>query len=115
MLKLHFNQLIPGRAPGKSVSLISFGLVLLTCAGCCGPTALERDYGSSWAYNQAVQIANPDAALVETPATGMSPTASTTIMNAYNKSFAGKKAGGGGGSTTINLGGLTTAGGGGGN
>jgi hypothetical protein len=90
-----------------------FCLVLLGTAGCCGPTTLESDYGKSWAYNEAVQIANPDAALVQTPATGMSPNASTTVMNAYNKSFAGSKSGGGS-STTINLGGLTTAGGGGG-
>lgn len=88
-------------------------VVLLGTAGCCGESALERDYGNSWAYNEAVQIADPQAALVETPATGLSPKASTNVMDAYNKSFAGQKSGGGG-STTINLGGLTTAGGGGG-
>ncbi len=48
-------------------------LVLLGTAGCCGESALERDYGKSWAYNEAVQIADPQAALVQTPATGLSP------------------------------------------
>ena len=86
-------------------------LILMGTAGCCGESALERDYGKSWAYNEEVQIADPQAALVQTPATGLNPNASTNAMNAYNKSFAGKKSDGGA-STTINLGGLTTAGGG---
>ena len=88
-------------------------LVLLGTTGCCGESALERDYGNSWAYNQEVQLANPDAALVQTPATGLSPNASTNVMDSYNKSFAGQKSSAGT-STTINLGGLTTAGSGGG-
>jgi hypothetical protein len=99
-----------GHRPGICLVL---GLILLGTAGCCGETALERDYGQSWAYNEAVQIADPQAPLVETPATGLNPSASANAMNAYNKSFTGKKSGGGS-STTINLGGLTTAGGGGG-
>lgn len=88
------------------------GLGLLGITGCCGPTALDRDYGNAWVYNQTVQIANPDAALEKTPATGLGPSAATGLMGAYNKGFSGKKDGGG--STTINLGNLTTAGGGGG-
>ena len=66
-------------------------LILLGAAGCSGPTALERDYGNSWAYNEAVQIANPDAALVQTPATGMDPTSAKTVMEGYAKSFERKK------------------------
>jgi hypothetical protein len=87
---------------------ILFFLILVT-AGCCSETVLERDYGRTWAYNKEVQIANPDAVLVPTPATGMSPTAATTTMDGYNKSFERKKedkqqgtfinvSGGGGGS-----------------
>jgi hypothetical protein len=89
------------------------GIFLLGTAGCCGETALERDYGNSWAYNQAVQIANPQAGLVETPAVGLSPKASTNIMDTYNKSFSGKKSDSGS-TTMINLGGITTGSGGGG-
>ena len=67
------------------------GLILLGTAGCSGPTALERDYGKSWAYNEAVQIVNPQAALVQTPATGMDPTSAKTVMEGYAKSFERKK------------------------
>lgn len=95
---------------GRTV-LVILSLGLLGIIGCCGPTALERDYGNSWAYNQAVQIANPEAAQVQTPATGLGPNAATGLMGAYNKGFSGKKEGGT--STTINLGTLSTAGGGG--
>jgi hypothetical protein len=93
--------------------LIFFLVLLLGVTGCRRTTPLEQDYGNSWAYNEAVQIANHQAALDQTPATGLSPQASTNLMGAYNKTFSGSKAGGGK-STTINLGGLTTAGSGGG-
>jgi hypothetical protein len=66
-------------------------LILLGAAGCSGPTVLERDYGNSWAYNEAVQIVNPQAALVQTPATGMDPTSAKTVMEGYAKSFERKK------------------------
>ena len=92
---------------------MGLGIFLLGLSGCCRQTALDRDYGNAWAYNQTVQIADPKAALDQTPAVGLSPQASTNVMGAYNKSFSGQKSGGGT-STTINLGGLTTAGGGGG-
>ncbi len=97
----------------RTSAVIGLGLVLAATTGCCGPTALERDYGNSWAYNKVVQIANPEAASVETPATGLSPDVGTTVMGTYTKTFSGKKAAGSGG-TTINLGGLTSSGGGGG-
>lgn len=93
--------------------MLLLGLFLLGLAGCYGPSALERDYGNAWAYNQAVAIVNPQAGLVETPAVGLSPTASKNVMESYNKTFSGQKSGGVS-QTTINLGGLTTAGGGGG-
>ncbi len=91
---------------------LCIGCLLWACGGCCGPTALERDYGKSWAYNKAVQVVNPEAGLVATPATGLPPRASENAMKAYDKSFSGKATGGGGG-TTINLGPMSTGGGGG--
>jgi hypothetical protein len=98
----------------KITTCICFGILLLGLAGCCiTRSALENDYGNAWAYNQDVQIADPKAALVQTPAVGLNPQASVNVMGAYNKSFSGSQSGGGS-STTINLGGLTTAGGGGG-
>jgi hypothetical protein len=98
----------------SNITLLILGFLLPVTAGCRRQSALQQDYGRSWAYNEAVQIANPQAALVETPATGLAPNASRNAMEAYNKGFSGQKAGGGI-STTVNLGGLTTAGGGGGN
>ena len=96
----------------KITPCICLGILLLGIAGCCpSGSVLERDYGNAWAYNEAVQIADPKAALVQTPATGLNPQASVNVMGAYNKSFSGSQSGGGS-STTINLGGLTTAGGG---
>jgi hypothetical protein len=93
----------------KLTTCICLAILLLGIAGCC--SALERDYGNAWAYNQAVQIADPKAALVQTPAVGLNPQAAVNVMGAYNKSFSGSQSGGGS-STTINLGGLTTSGGG---
>jgi hypothetical protein len=96
----------------KKWTCLGLGIVLLGTAGCCGESALERDYGNSWAYNQAEQLVNPQAGLGETPAVGLSPKTAVNVMEAYNKSFTGQKSGGGS-QTTINLGGLTTAGSGG--
>lgn len=112
MLLKNFSINFKKVAEMRKATCMILGIVLLGTAGCCGESTLERDYGQSWVYNEAIQIANPDAALVQTPVTGLSPNASTTLMNTYNKSFAGQKSDGGS-STTINLGGLTTAGGGG--
>jgi hypothetical protein len=97
----------------KKWTCLGLGIVLSGIAGCCGESALERDYGNSWAYNQAVQLVNPQAGFGETPAVGLSPRASTNVMDAYNKSFTGKKSDSGS-STMINLGGITTGSGGGG-
>lgn len=100
-------------APSHPIRLligICFVCILLSLSGCCGPTALERDYGKSWAYNQAVQLANPEAGKESTPATGLTPKAGENIMKTYDKSFSGKAAGGG--TTSINLGPMMTGGGG---
>ncbi|WP_449245284.1 hypothetical protein [Desulfobacca acetoxidans] len=62
-------------------------LIGAAISGCAQDSALRDDYGNSWAYNQAVQIVNPQAALTESPATGMSPKAAITNMEGFNKSF----------------------------
>jgi len=103
------NMLVAGKKPW---TCMCFCLFLLGIAGCTRETVLERDYGNAWAYNQAVEIANPQAGLNETPAVGLSPKASYNAMDAYNKSFSGQKSGATS-QTTINLGGMTTSGGGG--
>jgi hypothetical protein len=106
------KRLVNSLSIGICIGLVMF---LLGTAGCRrpAPTTLEKDYGNAWAYNQAVQIADPKASLDQSPAVGLSPQASTNVMGAYNKSFSGQKSGAGT-STNINLGGLTTAGSGGG-
>jgi hypothetical protein len=55
--------------------------------GCCPYSRLEADYGAAVTYNKTVQIARPEAALDNSPATGLSPEAATKAMEAYNKSF----------------------------
>lgn len=122
----HSDRCAQSNAPDRPKSLAPFRttkkmwfhgflvvVMLLAPVACCRKSVLEKDYGHSWAYNEAVQIANPGASLDQTPATGLSPGASVNVMGAYNASFSGAKSGGGA-STTINLGGLTTAGGSGG-
>lgn len=96
-----WRRLLPG---------LCFGLITLTLHGCCGPTALERDYGKSWAYNQAVQIADPKAGLDPTPAVGLPPQAAANNMTKYEKGFSGQAEKGQ--STTINLSPMTTGSGG---
>lgn len=108
MSKKKYSLNLPEMFGMKKITGMVLGFFILGTAGCCGKSALERDYGNSWVYNEEVQIANPQAAFNETPATGLSPNASTTVMNGYNSSFKRKQSGGGS-STTINLGGLTTA------
>ncbi len=102
------NKVAVGMKLGLCLGLV---ILLLSTTGCRRQTVLEQDYGNAWAYNEAVQIANPQAALAETPAVGLGPQAASNVLEAYNKTFTGAKSGGAT-QTTINLGGLTTAGGG---
>jgi len=81
----------------------------LSMVACAKPSALERDFGQAWAYNQAIQIVNPAAGLSTPPATGLPPQAGAKVMQAYDKSFEKKEAGGG--STTINLSPMAAGGG----
>jgi hypothetical protein len=99
------HKVVVGLRVGTCIFL---SLLLLATAGCRRQSVLEMDYGNAWAHNQAVEIANPKAGLVETPAVGLNPKATASVLDAYNKSFTGSKSGAGS-QTTINLGGLTTA------
>ncbi len=75
------------------------GKLLLCLAGVCwlggcswnGPNALEQDYGNSVRNNVAQSILNPRAGLNDTPAVGLSPTASVNQMEHYDKSFKGEE------------------------
>ena len=40
-------------------SLILLMVILLATVAGCRKSALEKDYGNAWAYNEAVQIVNP--------------------------------------------------------
>jgi hypothetical protein len=57
--------------------------------GCCGPSALEEDYGRSVANNIAQQLVNPQAGLHPRPAVGLPPIAGVNEMERYDKSFKG--------------------------
>jgi len=91
---------------GVMLRLLLLGGLCLSLVACAQPSALERDFGQSWAHNQAVQIVNPTAGFTSPPATGLPPKAGANIMDAYDKSFEKKEAAGG--STTINLTPMTT-------
>ena len=64
---------------------------VLWLGGCCGPTALEQDYGNSVRNNLAQSILNPRAGLNDTPAVGLSPTAAVNVKEHYDKSFKGEE------------------------
>ncbi len=85
------------------------GFVVLALSSCAGPSVLERDFGNSWAYNQEVQIANPQAEPAATPAVGLSPPVGVNVKETYNKTFTPSS--GGASYTTINLSPMTTGGG----
>jgi hypothetical protein len=103
-----FNRRVPGDGARQLWLGITLSSLILGFTGCAGPTVLERDFGQAWVYNQAVQIANPEAGLNPAPATGLAPKAAANTLEAYEKGFAKKEAGGGG--TTINLSPMTTGG-----
>ncbi len=64
---------------------------VLWVAGCFGPSAVDLDYGNSVRNNLAQTILNPRAGLNDTPAVGLSPTASVNQMEHYDKSFKGEE------------------------
>ncbi len=59
---LHMNEprrFAAGRSPSPLAAAFVLALALPALAGCTGPSALERDYGSSVAAMQQAQTAEP--------------------------------------------------------
>lgn len=65
----------------------ALGLVAGLAGGCCGPSALEADYGRSKDNNIAQQVVNPTAGLETAPAAGLAPTAGANLYGKYEKTF----------------------------
>ena len=74
------------RLKRMAVLLAALGLLGLV-GGCCGPSALEADYGRSKDNNLAQQVVNPEAGLETAPAAGLTPTAGTNLYGKYEKTF----------------------------
>jgi hypothetical protein len=75
---------------------MALGLLLCLAAGlagCCGPSALQADYGRSVSNNFAQQVVNPQAGLETAPAAGLTPTASTNLYGKYEKTFKAEEKG----------------------
>jgi hypothetical protein len=70
--------------------LIGLALVLVWLTGCVSPDVLQKDYGNSVQNNIAQSVLNPQAGLLDTPTTGLNPTAGVNELDQYNKSFAEK-------------------------
>ncbi len=78
---------------------IGLALVLVWLTGCTSPDTLEKDYGNSVQNNIAQSVLNPQAGLVDTPTTGLTPKAGVNEMDAYNKGFSGVASASAGGTT----------------
>jgi len=72
--------------------LIGLALVLVWLTGCTSPDVLGKDYGNAVQNNLAQSVLNPQAGLLDTPTTGLNPTAGVNELQQYNKSFSEKKA-----------------------
>ncbi len=71
--------------------LIGLTVALVWLTGCTSPDTLKQDYGNSVQNNIAQSVLNPQAGLVDTPATGLSPKAGATETDQYIKSFSGEE------------------------
>jgi len=73
--------------------LIGLALALVWLTGCTSPDVLQKDYGNAVRNNIAQSVLNPQAGLLDTPATGLSPKAGVNEVEGYNKSFTGEPKG----------------------
>jgi hypothetical protein len=71
--------------------LIGLALALVWLTGCTSPDVLQKDYGNSVQNNLAQSVLNPQAGLLDTPTTGLNPTAGVNELDKYNKGFTGEK------------------------
>ena len=72
----------------KRFSLVFSALFLLAMIlAACGPTRLERDFGTSHQLQKFNQIANPEAGKKVEPAEGMDSKAAQATTEKYQKSF----------------------------
>jgi hypothetical protein len=74
----------------RLMRLVAMGLILCLgagLAGCCGPSAIQADYGRSVTNNLAQQVVNPQAGLETAPAAGLTPSASTNLYGKYEQGF----------------------------
>lgn len=69
--------------------LMGLAVVLGWLAGCTSPDILQKDYGNARDNNIAQSVLNPQAGLVDTPATGLYPKAGVVETEQYIKSFSG--------------------------
>jgi len=70
--------------------LIGLALALVWLTGCVSPDILQKDYGNARDNNIAQSVINPQAGLVDTPATGLYPKAGVVETEQYIKSFSGE-------------------------
>jgi hypothetical protein len=70
--------------------LIGLTVVLVWLTGCTSPDVLLRDYGNSVQSNVAQSVVNPQAGLLDTPATGLFPKAGVYETETYIKGFSGE-------------------------
>lgn len=73
--------------------LIGLALALVWLMGCTSPDVLQKDYGNAVQNNLAQSVLNPQAGLVDTPATGLHPKAAANELEGYEKSFTGEPKG----------------------
>ncbi len=72
-------------------AFIGLALALVWLAGCTSPDFLAKDYGNAVQNNVAQSVLNPQAGLMDTPATGLYPKAGVVETVEYIKSFSGEE------------------------
>lgn len=71
--------------------LMGLAVVLGWLTGCTSPDILQKDYGNARDNNIAQSVLNPQAGLLDTPVTGLSPKAGVVETDQYIKSFSGEE------------------------
>jgi len=77
------------------IGFVAVAFVSIGCAGsnffgkdyCAGPSRLEKDFGTSFKFQKANQISNPEAEKNLEPVTGFDGKAAQATMEKYQKEF----------------------------